>query len=68
MTLEIQCTMDGEYTSTLLGLGTGKARTGAKTQMFSLCDNHSGLFEQIDKELVQEGWAPSYMGNRPTRI
>jgi len=68
MTLDIQCDMDAQYSATLKGIGSGKARTGAAMQTFNLCDNHSGLFEQIDKELMEEGWASSMLGKRPTQL
>jgi hypothetical protein len=60
--------MDAQNTSTLKGVGTGRQRTGGTSIAFALCDNHSEVFEQIDRELVEEGWAPSYMGKRPVHI
>jgi hypothetical protein len=68
MTLDIQCDMDAQNTSTLKGVGSGKQRTGGVSASFPLCDNHSEVFEQIDRELVEEGWAPAYMGKRPVRM
>jgi hypothetical protein len=68
MTLELPCDQDASYTATLKGVGTGKQRTGGTTQAFALCDNHSGLMEQIDKELIEEGWASALMGKRPTPL
>lgn len=68
MTLDIQCDMDAEYASTLLGLGDGKQRKGAAARKFLLCYNHSELFRDIDRELVEEGWAPAHTEPRPTRL
>jgi hypothetical protein len=68
MTLDIQCREDAGYTSTLKGVGTGKQRTGGPIANFNLCENHNELFQQIDMELGQEGWAPSYMGKKPARM
>jgi len=65
MTLEIRCDMDAQFTSTLKGVGSGTKRSGAATQSFALCDNHSEVFEQIDRELVEEGWAPFFIQKRP---
>ncbi len=62
MTLTIQCRDSAEYSSSLRGIGTGRQRTGADTRVFSLCENHRRLYEQIDLELVQEAWAPSHTG------
>lgn len=59
MTLTIQCHDPAEYTSSLRGIGTGRRREGAQVRTFGLCENHRRVFEQIDKELVQDAWAPS---------
>ena len=67
LTLSIQCTDPATYASSLTGLGVGKARTGGRVQSFPLCDNHSQLFAQIDKELIQEGWAATENGS-PSRL
>jgi hypothetical protein len=68
MTLELQCREDATYTSTLKGVGAGKERKGAAIAAFELCENHNQLFQMVDKELVEEGWAPSYMGKKPVRL
>jgi hypothetical protein len=68
MTLQYACGSDGEYTTELMGVGSDKRRTGAKPATFSLCQNHSDVFMQIDRELVEEGWAPAYMGKAPVRM
>jgi hypothetical protein len=57
MTLEIQCRDVATYSSDLRGIGTGRGRVGASEKKFMLCDNHSQLFQEIDRELVGEGWA-----------
>jgi hypothetical protein len=59
MTLDLPCHETATYASEMTGLGTGRARTGAARQRFELCENHSQLFAQIDRELVQDGWAPT---------
>ena len=68
MTLEFSCGQDATYTATLKGLGKGRQRDGAAIATFDLCENHSQLFKMVDDELVEEGWAPSYMGQKPTRL
>jgi len=67
MTLEIPCRQLAEFNATLLSVGTGRDRRGAKPATFPLCENHSQLFEQIDQELVQDGWARAHTGP-PTQI
>jgi hypothetical protein len=68
MTLEYQCRSEAEYSSTLKGVGVGKERKGATIATFNLCENHNQLFQAVDQELVEDGWAPSYMGKKPTRM
>ena len=68
MTLEYHCGDSGAYISTLLGVGTGKSRAGASVAAFPLCENHTQVVLQIDRELVEEGWASTYMGKNPERI
>lgn len=60
MTLTIQCHDPAEYTSRLKGIGASRGRDGAVVREFGLCDNHRRLYEQIDKELVEDAWAPSH--------
>lgn len=67
ITLQIQCTETAAYSSDLTSIGTGKARTGGTTQQFFLCENHSTLFRQIDRELHEDGWAPAYQAD-PVRL
>ncbi|HEV2317297.1 MAG TPA: hypothetical protein VGV89_06965 [Thermoplasmata archaeon] len=62
MTLTIPCREQAEYTCQLLGIAGPKSRTGSKVVAFSLCQNHSGLYDQIDRELVEEGWPRAYIG------
>jgi hypothetical protein len=68
ITLELQCREPANYSSTLKGVGTGRERKGAAIATFSLCENHNQLFQAIDAELVEEGWAPSYMGKKPVPL
>lgn len=67
MTLEIQCREPAEYSTTVVGVGSGRARAGAEHGTFALCVNHSQLMEQMDREMVDEGWTKSLVA-RPTRI
>jgi hypothetical protein len=67
MTLQFDCPDDGEYWSALLGVGSDHRRTGSKATAFNLCQNHSQVFTQIDRELVEEGWVSAYMGKAPVR-
>ena len=60
MTLTIQCRYPAEYTSNLRGVGVGRARAGAQSASFLLCENHRRLYEQIDSELIQDAWSPSH--------
>lgn len=60
MTLTLQCQDPSEYTSSLLGVGTDRHRGGAQVRVFALCENHRRLYEQIDRELIQDAWAPSH--------
>lgn len=60
MTLNLQCHDVAEYTSSLRGVGRDRARVGGPVVAFGLCENHSRLYEQIDRELVQDAWAPSH--------
>jgi hypothetical protein len=60
ITLTIPCHEDATYDCALMGVGVGKARQGAVVQHFELCDNHTELFQQIDFELVQDGWTRSH--------
>lgn len=68
MTLEYHCGDSATYDSKLLGVGSGKTRAGGSIASFPLCDNHTRVFLQIDRELVEEGWAPAYMGKDPERL
>jgi hypothetical protein len=60
MTLTLQCTDPAEYTSSLKGVGRDRKRDGGQVTEFGLCENHRRLYEQIDRELVQDAWAPSH--------
>jgi hypothetical protein len=67
MTLTLPCPGQAEYSCELLGLGTDKARTGASASSFTLCMNHSDLYEEIDRELVEEGWRQTHTA-KPERL
>ena len=67
MTLTIACREEAEYTHLLNGVGAGKDRRGGAPKSFGLCANHSPLFEQIDRELVQDAWVPAHT-SKPTRL
>lgn len=67
MTLSIECREPAEYSNTLKGIGSAKDRRGGAVRAFTLCDNHSHLYEQIDTELVQEAWAAAHTA-KPVRL
>ncbi|MCI4330772.1 MAG: hypothetical protein L3K19_02850 [Thermoplasmata archaeon] len=62
ITLTIPCHEDATYDCGLLGVGVGKTRQGAVVKHFELCENHTELFQQIDLELVLDGWTRSHTG------
>ena len=68
MTLEYHCAESAAYISTLLAVGSGKSRAGASIAAFPMCENHTQVVLQIDRELMEEGWASTYMGKSPARI
>jgi hypothetical protein len=67
MTLTIPCHDEAGYSSSLRGVGRGRQRDGATAKTFYLCENHATLYAQIDKELVEDGWAPCQTA-RPQRL
>lgn len=60
MTLNLPCHFAAEYSSSLKGIGRGRTREGGQVRTFGLCENHAQLYEQIDRELVQDAWAPAH--------
>lgn len=67
MTLSIACHEQAEYSNALTGIGAGKDRRGGVVHEFVLCENHSRVFQQIDEELVQEGWTRAHT-TKPARL
>lgn len=67
MTLNLQCHDAAEYTLSLKGVGKDRSRAGGSVVAFGLCENHCRLYEQIDRELVQDAWAPSHT-EKPTQL
>jgi len=47
------------FSAMLLGAAGGRARKGPPREFF-LCENHSQLVSQIDRELIEEGWTSVY--------
>lgn len=64
MTLGAPCRETATYSTKVLGTAGGPARTGAPLKEFVLCENHSQLVEQIDRELIDDGWTSAF-GERP---
>jgi hypothetical protein len=67
MTLTLACREPATSTLAFLGTGTGRQRTGAVVKTFDLCENHAEVYQQIDTELVQDGWTRS-LAAKPTQI
>lgn len=66
ITLSIPCHDEATTDCDLMGVGVGKLRQGGQVRHFELCDNHTELFQQIDLELVQDGWTRAHQ-DRPVR-
>lgn len=62
VTLSIPCHEEAGATSELRSAAGGRARQGATAKTYYLCPNHSDLFVEIDRELIQDGWAPAHVG------
>ena len=60
MTLEMNCREPAVSSAQLLGAAGGRARKGASARGFTLCENHSELVAQIDRELVEDGWSTAF--------
>ncbi|MCI4336021.1 MAG: hypothetical protein L3K17_02325 [Thermoplasmata archaeon] len=67
MTLTVPCHDNAEFSNSLRGVGAGRERKGAAVREFPMCENHTRLFEQIDVELVQDAWAPTFTA-KPIRL
>jgi hypothetical protein len=67
MTLELQCRESATTIGHLRGAGGGRTREGSAVKDFYLCDNHAQLFQQVDSELIQEGWVPA-LARPPERL
>jgi hypothetical protein len=59
MTLQMNCREPATYTARMLGAANGRSRVGSSPRDFLLCENHAQLVAQVDRELVEEGWATS---------
>jgi len=67
MTLTITCHEPAAWATPLTGVGNGRLRQGGAVKTFSLCENHAEVYQQIDRELVQDGWAPS-INSKPIQL
>ena len=67
MSLTLACRESAGYTAHLISAAKGRDRKGAPSQDFTLCQNHEELLQQIDDELVSEGWS-SCRGSRSTSL
>ncbi|HXQ48540.1 MAG TPA: hypothetical protein VN842_01995 [Thermoplasmata archaeon] len=59
MSLDTACRESAMFSAMLLGAAGGRARKGPPREFF-LCENHSQLVSQIDRELIEEGWTSVY--------
>ncbi|HEV2166694.1 MAG TPA: hypothetical protein VGS23_06965 [Thermoplasmata archaeon] len=59
MTLTLPCREEATSTSEFSSASNGRGRQGAGIKSFYLCENHASLYSQIDRELVEDGWAPA---------
>lgn len=57
MSLDTNCREEASYSTKLFKATTDRARKGAPVQEFHLCENHSQLVAQVDRELFEEGWS-----------
>ncbi|MCI4318947.1 MAG: hypothetical protein L3K23_02300 [Thermoplasmata archaeon] len=57
MSLETACREEATYSLKLLGGVGDRHRTGAPVREFVVCENHSQLVTQVDRELMEDGWA-----------
>jgi hypothetical protein len=64
MSLDSVCREGATYSVQLRSTSGGKTRQGAVPKEFLVCENHSQLVSQVDRELTEDGWA-SALGERP---
>ena len=57
MSLDTSCREESSYATKLFKASATRARTGSAAQEFRLCENHSQLVAQVDRELIEEGWS-----------
>lgn len=60
MSLDTNCREESTHSTKLFKASTTRARTGAAVQEFHLCENHSQLVAQVDRELIEEGWTTAF--------
>ncbi|MCI4347494.1 MAG: hypothetical protein L3J97_02600 [Thermoplasmata archaeon] len=56
MSLDTICREEATHAAKLGGLTTGHDRKGSPVREFLLCENHSQLMSQVDRELIEDGW------------
>jgi hypothetical protein len=61
MSLDSPCREGAVFSAKLLSATGGPSRKGATARVFLLCENHSQLVSQIDRELLEEGWSTAFV-------
>jgi hypothetical protein len=67
ISLDTRCNETASFSARMLGTTGGRSRTGAAAKDFLLCENHSQLVAQVDRELKEEGWG-SAIPAKPTPL
>jgi hypothetical protein len=60
MSLDTACREEATYSAKLGGLSKGHDRKGSPVREFVLCENHSQLMTQVDRELMEDGWGTAF--------
>jgi hypothetical protein len=61
MSLDTNCREGATWSAKLLAASGGRGRKGAPPREFLLCENHSQLVAQVDRELMEEGWSTAFV-------
>ncbi|HEV8050187.1 MAG TPA: hypothetical protein VGP88_06295 [Thermoplasmata archaeon] len=64
MSLAGRCRESATYSANLRGAARARGANASTAREFVLCENHSQLVAQVDRELVEEGWS-SVLVERP---
>jgi len=57
MSLATKCRETAAYSAQMRGAAKSMGAAAAAAREFLLCENHSQLVSQVDRELVEEGWS-----------